>query len=447
MRTDGCVRCRCLPSEALSDMGGLLLEGMQSDTPAVSSNATLALACMPLCGAFAAVPSDEVLAALLKAVEAMPLVASAAASGLAVCLTGSSEFDGAAHQSSAEALFALVGRGARSPGDQQAAAAALDALGRLASDPPRGIDSEVTHDLLGQTFSLAVLLLQQLEPQCADVVTTITASLQPEPVQLTPQRTPRVDAALSSLEGLDVADSAPLACAAVHAVAAVSAALPAPQAEAVSPLLPALIKASLGAQEAGSAAYGILVGAVSKLPHVIGALQTAGLLDNASATRRLSLPERVAGSAADACVHRAAVNAQAQLAALPVATATDVQGSGTAAAAFVDELPGLLQRMAGLPRARFAASAPALALAALLGVLPAACPRPQPSPAGLLQDPSAESVAACKQALQLLERHTTGGNAKVDPLSAWLCALAARVRPMRMTHVYAMRPFPGRCRL
>ena len=410
-------------------MGRLLLEASQSDAPALCSNAILALSCMPLCGVYATVPGDVVFAALLQAIAAeRPLHAAAAASGLAICLTGSDEFSEDALQTGADALFALVARGAGGAGDQQAAAAALVSLACIASTAATPSDSGAPHELLQQVFSLAVLLLQQLEPQCAGVLTQITAGLQSGPAGFTLKRTPPANAALTALEALDALDAAPLAYAAVRAVAMAAAALPAPQAEVASPLLPALLKVTMEAQDADSAAYGMMIGAVTALPRVVAALHTAGLVNNAAKILKLRLPERVAGSAADACVLRAALAAQAQVAALHFAADAELQSHEVAASAFLRELPEHLQRAYALPRARYAASAPALAAASLLGVLPTSFPPAQRLGAGLLHDTSAESVAASKQAVQLLERHTVAGSAKVDPLSAWLCTLACRVR-------------------
>jgi hypothetical protein len=382
-------------------------------------------------------PADDILQKLLSQVgSTSPHVAAGSAIGVVTCMHA---LEGTLPEVLlAEVHDSLLGQVASFAGggdaDQMAVATAVTCLGWLVSHCSWSTSQTEQHPcILSQTFSLALHVLTTLAPALEPVLMQIVHLL-PHESLLNVQQSSRVGNAVSALEHAIPESCACVTYAAVNALVAIVEAAPAGEAEALSPLLPALIKVTQGRSEGLHAEYGVLVAAVAFLPRTVAALNAAGLPANAAAVMRPELPKRVLGSASDACIHRAAAVAQAQLlvqqgtnsdciAHLDSSTLSDLL-------ACVKSCGGAGEGSTKLSKSRPAMSEAAMVYATLLGTLPGLGSVRRACTAGvghgLLKSSEIRSVGMCKEVAHELERCGLS-KGSTDLLSAWLLARCARV--------------------
>jgi hypothetical protein len=325
--------------------------------------------------------------------------------------------------------------------DQRAAAAAMTSLGWLVAHC--SWSTSCGESIITQTFSLAVHTLTTLAPAVEPLLMQIV-SLLPSDSLLSLRQTPHVDAAVAALAQADPESGACMAYSAVSVLVRIGEAAPAAEAEALSPLLLALIKVTQGHSKGMQAGYGVLVAAVALLPCTVASLRAAGLAENAAAILRPELPRRMLTSTSDTCLHRAAAVAQAQL--------LMQQGSN------IDSRSGGLTELLGCPQSsggagaggtkvstsRYATSEAATVCSVLLGTFPElgsvarACM--QGVTHGLLRNLGANGMGVLKEVASELERCGLS-RGRLDLLSAWLLARCARVCPNNMLQYFLCGSF------
>jgi hypothetical protein len=445
--------CRCLQTDAIPDEEVLkvLFTSLNSDVPNTARNAAAALGALALCGPFCPLRTEDLVEKLLAVLSPLADAAAAATGGAAIALAAGIEALNGADEALVcqvvDALFKVLARGAGGLEDEAAAAAAVLALGCIAGG--YGWQMHATHEhaarVVTQVLSFTVFLLSELSRPLEDILRMVLDLLPAEsgpPGLWVAFRSPSVDSALTALRSAPGA-TASIACAAVGALVSLIEAVPQAEAEALSPVIPAILKACCDNLAGGNAVsagmHGALVGSVAALPRVVAALQSVGLDDHVNVVLRGNLAGVVLAAAPDASVLVAALVSQASLLAQQthaplhstpgpsaISAKSDVQ-------AFLAALPAEVARGGNLPRGRFVQTAAPMVLATLLGT---AAPLGSVRRAcmagpivGLLQDPRPEHVDAIKGVVKELERCCLGGTVKLPRLSAWLLARCSRVWP------------------